>query len=122
MGARAVCKNGAEDIKHVIFTCDRAKAVWSSLRVWEKILEVIGTYRYGSIIIEEVLRRGEIVDHLGAGFLELILTGGWYLWWERRPLVYGENIQRPSRLGLSIATLRKNYKMATIKGTKKRQG
>ena len=74
----------------MIFTSDRAKAV---LGVWEKILEVIGTDRYGSIIIEEVLRRGEIVDHLGAGFLELILTGGWYLWWERRKLVHGENIQ-----------------------------
>jgi len=36
--------------------------------------------------------------------------------------VHGENIQRPSKSGLSIATLTKNYKMATIKGTKERQG
>ena len=36
--------------------------------------------------------------------------------------MHGENIQRPSRSGLSIATLTKNYKMATIKGTKERQG
>jgi len=58
IGGCPVCKNGAEDIKHVIFTCDRAKAVWSSLGVWEKILEVIGTDRSRSVIIEEVLRRG----------------------------------------------------------------
>jgi len=69
-----------------------------------------------------VIRRGETVDHLSVGFSELILTGGWYLRWERRQLVHGENIQRPSRSGLSIATLTKNYKMATIKGTKERQG
>ena len=93
IGGCPVCKNGAEDIKYVIFTCDRAKAVWSSLGVWEKILEVIGTDRSRSVIIEEVLRRGETVDHLGVGFSELILTGGWYLWWERRQLVHGENIQ-----------------------------
>jgi ribonuclease HI len=31
-------------------------------------------------------------------------------------------IQRPSRSGLSIATITKNYKMTTIKGTKERQG
>ena len=92
------------------------------LGVWEKILEVIGTDRSRSVIIEEVLRRGETVDHLGVGFSELILTGGWYLWWERRQLVHGENIQRPSKSGLSIATLTKNYKMATIKGTKEQQG
>jgi len=106
----------------VIFTCDRAKAVWSSLGVWEKILEVIRTDRSGSVIVEEVLRRGETVDHLSVGFSELILTGGWYLWWERSQLVHGENIQQPSKSGLSIATLTKNYKMATIKGTKERQG
>ena len=58
IGGCPVCKNGAEDIKHVIFTCDRAKAVWSFLGVWEKILEVSGTDRSGSVIIEEVLRRG----------------------------------------------------------------
>ena len=60
IGGCPVCKNGVEDIKHVIFTCDRAKAVWSSLRVWEKILEVIRTDRSGSVIVEEVLRRGRL--------------------------------------------------------------
>ena len=79
IGGCLVCKNGAEDIKDVIFTCDRAKAVWSSLGVWEKILEVIGTDRSGSVIIEEVIRRRETIDHLGVRFLEVILTGGWSL-------------------------------------------
>ena len=93
IGGCPVCKNGAEDIKHVIFTCDRAKVVWSSLGVLEKILEAIRTYWSRSVIVEEVLRRGETIDHLSVGFSELILTGGWYLWWERRQLVHGENIQ-----------------------------
>jgi hypothetical protein len=46
---------------------------------------------------------------LEVGFAELILTGGWFLWWKRRQLVHGENIQRPSRSGLSIASLAKNF-------------
>jgi hypothetical protein len=36
IGRCLVCKNGAKDIKHVIFTFDRAKAMWSPLGVWEK--------------------------------------------------------------------------------------
>ena len=48
---------------------------------------------------------------LGVGLAELILTGGWYLWWERRQFTHGESVQRPAKSGLSIATLTKNYKM-----------
>jgi len=56
------------------------------------------------------------------GLAELILTGGWYIWWEHRQYVHGENIQRPSRSALSIAALTKNYKLAMKKGAKVRKG
>ena len=59
---------------------------------------------------------------LGVGLAELILTGGWYLWWERRQFTHGESIKRPAKSGLSIATLTKNYKMTGKKGVKIRQG
>ena len=72
------------------------------------------------IVLQEVTRRGEQVQGLGVGLAELILIGGWFLWWERRQLVHGENLQRPLRSGLSIATLTKNYKLAAKKRTELR--
>jgi hypothetical protein len=56
------------------------------------------------------------------GLAELILTGGWYLWWERRQLTHGESVQPPSRSDLAIVSLTKNYQMAGKKGAKLRKG
>jgi hypothetical protein len=33
-GGCPVCHHGAEDIKHMIFSCDRAKAIWNSIGIW----------------------------------------------------------------------------------------
>ena len=92
-GGCPVCLNGAEGIKHVIF-------------------DLLAIDRLGSIVLEEVIRGGELVQGLDVGLAELILTGGWFLWWERRPIVHGESVQRPARSGLSIVSLTKNYKQA----------
>jgi len=83
-GGCPVCQNGAEDKKHIIFTCDRAKEVWKSIGLWETIIQLFGTNRSGSIVPEEVLRRNDRVRHLELGLMELVFTGGWYLWLERR--------------------------------------
>jgi hypothetical protein len=99
----------------MIFSCDRARAVWTSIGVWENLRYLLDTDRSGSIVLEEIIYRGEQVHGLGIGLAELILTGGWYLWWERRQLTHGENIQPPSRSGLAIVSLAKNYKMAARK-------
>jgi hypothetical protein len=32
-----VCMHGAEDIKHLLFTCDRARDVWQALGVRERV-------------------------------------------------------------------------------------
>jgi uncharacterized iron-regulated membrane protein len=45
-------------------------------------------------------------DELEVGFAELILTVGWYIWWERRQIVHGETVQRPSRSAMAIVALR----------------
>ena len=74
-----ICNNGAEDIKHMIFLCDRAIAVWNSMGIGQTINDLLGTDRSGSIVLEEVVRRGKQVQGLEAGFVELILTGGWFL-------------------------------------------
>lgn len=92
-----MCRNGAEDIKHMIFSCGWAIAVWRSIGVWEKLRYLLDTDRSGSIVLEEIINRGEQVYGLEIGLAELILTGGWYLWWERRQVMHGENIQPTSR-------------------------
>jgi len=56
------------------------------------------------------------------GLAELILTGGWYIWWERRKFVHGEAIQQPMQSALSIASLTTNYKTAMKKSIKQREG
>ena len=52
------------------------------------------------------------------GLAELILTVGWYIWWERRQIIHGENVQMPSRSAMAIVALTKNYKAAMKKGSK----
>lgn len=52
----------------------------------------------------------------------MILTGGWYIWWERRKFVHGESVQNPTRAGLSIATLTTNFQRSMKKKSKKEEG
>ena len=86
------------------------------------IFDLLAIDRLGSIVLEEVIRGGEQVQRLDVGLAELILTGGWFLWWKRRQKVHGESVQRPARSGLSIVSLTKNYKMAAGMVTKTHQG
>ena len=44
-GGCPVCQSGAEDITHMIFTCERAKKVWRSLGIEEKIQSLTLTDR-----------------------------------------------------------------------------
>ena len=71
-------------------------------------------------MLGEIINRGEQVYDLNVCFAELLLTGGWYLWWERRQLTHGETVQPRSRSGLAIVSLTK--KDAKIKQEWKNQG
>ena len=92
------------------------------LGIWESLVQLLAVDRSGAIVLEEVIRRDGQVRAMDVGMAELILTGGWYIWWERRQYVHGENIQRPSRSALSIAALTRNYKMSMKKEAKVRKG
>jgi hypothetical protein len=83
-GGCPICQNGAEDIKHMIFTCDRAKQVWCSLGIEEKIQRLLMTDHSGSVILEEIFTRDDQVHTLEVGIAELVITASWYIWWERR--------------------------------------
>ena len=77
----------------------------------------------GSVIMQEIIRRNQMLTHLdNVGFAELILTGGWYLWWERRLKVHGEEVQGFARSAMSIMVLTLNYKNATKKEVQVKEG
>lgn len=115
-GSCPLCPSGCEDIKHMLFTCDRAREVWRCLGVWDRIEEVLNIDRSGSILMEEIIRIGGKIPALNnVGLVELVLTAGWYIWWERRKFVHGESIQTPFISAMSIAALTTNYMMSLRK-------
>ena len=78
--------------------------------------------RSGPIFIQEVIRSGGEVRELTFGRAELILTGCWYIWWQRRQRAHGEDIQNYPRSALSIAAITTNYSIASDKGAMINQG
>jgi len=117
-----VCKMEAEDIRHILFSCSHAREVWSALDVWPHIEKLLIIDRSGSVLIQEIIRRGGEDTELKIGWTKLILTGCWYIWWQRRQLVHGEDIQNPSRSAMSIAAITANYFTAAKKVTVINQG
>lgn len=76
----------------------------------------------GLVLIQEIIKNGGEEKHLKLGWAELILTGCWYIWWQRRQLVHGEEVQSPPRSALSIAAITTNYFVAAKKGAVINQG
>jgi hypothetical protein len=114
----------SEDIKHMLFNCPRAREVWNCLGMTNILDEVINLDRSGSVVVEEIIKRGGRVQSLDeVGLAELVLVAGWYIWWERRQKVHGENVQAPFRSAMSIRVLAKNYMTALKKpDAKQREG
>jgi len=51
--------DGAEDIKHALFSCNRAREVWGALGIWDVIEKLLSIDRSGSVLIQEIIgRRG----------------------------------------------------------------
>jgi hypothetical protein len=49
---------------------------------------------YFIALIQEIIRQGGLAkDFKNVGFAEIILTGCWFIWWKRRQVVHGEEIQ-----------------------------
>lgn len=109
-----ICKQGPEDIKHLMFSCLRARLVWNSLGLMEAIDLFLPTEISGSVILEEILRSNSpMVPTLGRiGCKEAIVVGAWYIWWQRREAVKGEKLQTPSRSAFAILALTSNFQGA----------
>jgi ribonuclease HI len=119
-GGCPICLSDCEDIKHLLFSCARAKQIWSDLGLSELIESVMEVDRSGSVVIEEIIRRGDRVEAIGnIGLAEIVLIAGWYIWWERRQLVHGEKVQTTFRSAMSIRVLAMNYMKVLKKQDKK---
>ena len=113
-----MCARGCEDIKHALFTCPRASEIWRCLKLDGFVEEASNVDRAGSSVLDHILcmpTRGSLLPEVSAQ--TLILVGIWYIWWERRQLVHGEEVQSPARSALSISALAANYTHARKKET-----
>jgi ribonuclease HI len=106
-----VCLNGAENIRHALFTCDRAIQVWKALGLEQHIEEALVYDRAGSVALKYLIgsdRRSSPV--MGQPDLQtLVAVGAWYIWWERRQAVKGEKVPPPLRSAMPIIVLSANY-------------
>jgi hypothetical protein len=57
-GGCPLCMSSCEDIKHLLFTCTRAKEIWDSLDLSNRLDSVTGIDRLGSVVVEEIITRG----------------------------------------------------------------
>lgn len=81
-----VCAEGAEDIKHALFICSRARAVWTALGIWHIILGGFLVDR-GEPGVLEFLRCDHSSQQTYNGLVELpelITIASWFIWWQRR--------------------------------------
>jgi len=69
--------------------------------------------------LADIIKQSKQIKHLNqVGLAELFLTGGWYVWWERRKQVHGDTVQNSAKSAMSIATLTTNYMKAEKKSIK----
>jgi hypothetical protein len=50
-----ICLNGAKDVRHALFTCDRAREVWCALSLEQFIEDALAYDRGGSVSLEYLI-------------------------------------------------------------------
>jgi hypothetical protein len=92
-----------------MFTCKRAKETRRYLGLVEIINQAIILNRLGYVVIEELLRNPRKSLTLGQlGLQVTILVAAWYIWWQHREAVKGENIAPVAISAFSIQDLTLN--------------
>jgi ribonuclease HI len=118
-----LCPVQHEDILHMQFTCQRAQAVWRAMGLWGKIERVIRGHQTAASAFKALLHSNEKISEMeGVGLKEIVMTGCWYIWWERRQFVNGESIQNHHRAAMAIIALAMNYKRAAKVNARARKG
>lgn len=103
-GTCPICKQGPEDIKHLMFTCGRAMDLWNALGISQVVMDVLHIDRSGSVIFYQfLLQTNKPIQCMPTVSVhEIIAIGGWYLWWLRRQTTHNESVPPMSKWPLSI--------------------
>ena len=117
--AMPICKVGLEDIRHCLFTCDRARLVLATLGLIAEIDKPVIQDRSGYVNLDTLIRLQKLAGDIQMA--ELILVAMWFIWWQRRQVSKGETISTPEQSAISIRVLATNFvrantpKLATYK-------
>ena len=72
----------------------------------QQIQALMAEDRSGSVVLQEAMRRrGRAMQWSNVGMSKIILTRCWYIWWQQRQVVHGEEIQPPPRSQRSRQTI-----------------
>jgi ribonuclease HI len=119
-----LCLTGAEDIKHLLFECQRARQVWDHLGLGQVINIACDIDRAGQAVLEQIISNEiHVMPPEGtASIPELVAVTAWYLWWERCKATRGEALQDPERTARAIEALYSNYFAANSPKAKAKRG
>ena len=110
-GVCPVCKNGPEDVRHLLFQCVLAKRLWTDLGLIDKVNSALHIDRSGSVILEHLLVESDVPLSVmpSLNCKEVFATGCWYLWWLRRQHTHHDSCPPPFRWPGSILAIIGNY-------------
>ena len=97
----------------------RAKAVWAALGIERVVHDASLVDRSGSGVLEFLLCDQSTQHNYDDSIelLELIAIASWFVWWQRRQHVRGEEVKMPLRYTLAIHALALNFTRAAAKQT-----
>ena len=114
-----ICSVGAKNIMHALFRCPCARLIWKALGLAKEVADASLVDWAGSVVIDFLLcdqsAQRLYLDTIKVP--ELFATPCWYIWWQRRQLVRGEQVQTPKRTSPAIYSLALNFVRAKRKMT-----
>jgi hypothetical protein len=110
IGECPICHIGAEDIHHLLLTCETAHEIWGQLGLSQVMEEAQAVDRAGSAVLEHLLH---LPDNSYPGLQivnlkETIIVAAWYLWWIRRRRTHNEDVPPMYKCKLPILTITAN--------------
>jgi ribonuclease HI len=109
-GACPICDQGAEDVRHLLFTCPAAVQVWQNLGIHHIILDALQVDLAGSAVLEYLMNRQDntMRGFSDVGLKEIISVTSWYLWWIRRQRTRNEPVPPVNKCKMSILAITAN--------------
>ena len=105
-----ICRSGPENIWHLLFTCTRARKVWSALGLLDIIDDALIADMSGSVVLEHIIcnpnRKLPVLGMLG--LQESVAVACWYVWWQRRE-AKGETVADSPWAAFAIQALTSNF-------------